>query len=288
MKCGCSMDNSNALQSHLNKCKIEMVKHKRSQQTLPVKVKVERASPVKLPPPPPLQKMMPRPPPLTPAPNFDFTSTKIMPSVESVEESPNGKFQCNVCKKFVSCRRNLHNHMLIHMNVKPAKCLICGLHFRTMDTLKKHKVKSHGPNSPFKCSLCPCRFSQLQGLTMHTTMHHSNKPKPVNKTTMSSRQFPKIKQEPDLELSRMDNDQEYNEISTPRVDLNKARTKDGNWKCAVCGKILKKGLHLQNHMRIHSGEKPHRCNLCSARFRLASTLYDHKKVIFLSFHSTIK
>ncbi|XP_021955473.1 zinc finger protein 91 isoform X3 [Folsomia candida] len=299
MKCGCSMDNQHALQSHLNKCKTEVDKHRRNQQqaTSPVKIKQEVESNTlnrpsrAYPPPPPLQKILPRPPPLTPAPKFTPSQKYMQEDNNDMDEDDNnedddgnnndddsqgGKYQCNVCGKSVSCKRNLSNHMLIHLNIKPWKCLICNLHFRTMDTLKKHKSKSHGINSHYKCPQCPCKFSQSQGLAMHTNIHHKSKaiktePSQSNRSPVKYNQaVPRVHVQ-----AQRQNDGE--EIITPQVNLAKARTMDGNWKCHVCGKLLKKPLHLQNHMRIHSGEKPYQCQLCGHRFRLASTLYDHKK-----------
>lgn len=130
MKCGCSMDNQHALQSHLNKCKTEVDKHRRNQQqaTSPVKIKQEVESNTlnrpsrAYPPPPPLQKILPRPPPLTPAPKFTPSQKYMQEDNNDMDEDDNnedddgnnndddsqgGKYQCNVCGKSVSCKRNL-------------------------------------------------------------------------------------------------------------------------------------------------------------------------------------
>ncbi len=134
MKCGCVMDNQHSLQSHLNKCKIEFVKYRKSLQTASRQVKKEVLSPTpsspskitrnnnNFPPPPPLVR---RPPPLTPAPRLSSSSVGHQYANNNIdmageEESTSGaKHQCHICLKSVSCKRNLDNHLLIHLDVKP-------------------------------------------------------------------------------------------------------------------------------------------------------------------------
>ena len=45
--------------------------------------------------------------------------------------------------------------------------------------------------------------------------------------------------------------------------------------CQVCGKLFAKKFDLQQHSRIHSGEKPFQCALCFKRFTQNSNLKKH-------------
>ena len=42
----------------------------------------------------------------------------------------------------------------------------------------------------------------------------------------------------------------------------------GDFPCEVCGKVLKKRDSLNDHMRIHTGEKPYQCQYCPYRGKL--------------------
>ncbi len=70
---------------------------------------------------------------------------------------------------------------------------------------------------------------------MHQNIHH--KPKP----TIIKREQPSTSTQ---SLSNTNQMGDNGEITTPRVNIANAKTKDG-WKCHLCNKVLKKPLHLQ-------------------------------------------
>ena len=45
--------------------------------------------------------------------------------------------------------------------------------------------------------------------------------------------------------------------------------------CPECNKAFKQKHHLREHMRIHSGEKPHQCFSCGKRFRHSGSYSQH-------------
>lgn len=52
-------------------------------------------------------------------------------------------------------------------------------------------------------------------------------------------------------------------------------------KCVVCGYATRQKGHLNQHMRIHTGEKPYRCGICFESFNVSSNLTRHIKMIHI-------
>lgn len=66
----------------------------------------------------------------------------------------------------------------------------------------------------------------------------------------------------------------------PRVEP----TSSGRWGlgshhvCHVCGYVAQRRQHLENHVRTHTGERPHQCPQCSYRCSDISNLKKHVRI----------
>ncbi|KPJ15702.1 Zinc finger protein 250 [Papilio machaon] len=56
---------------------------------------------------------------------------------------------------------------------------------------------------------------------------------------------------------------------------NVRRTKAAPIQCVICGLLVISPSAMQNHMRIHTGEKPFDCSFCEAKFRTKGAMKRH-------------
>ena len=52
-------------------------------------------------------------------------------------------------------------------------------------------------------------------------------------------------------------------------------TREKPYKCDVCDKNFCWNFHLQAHQRVHTGEKPYKCDMCGKDFGQISHLQAH-------------
>lgn len=61
--------------------------------------------------------------------------------------------------------------------------------------------------------------------------------------------------------------------------LNAAKVERKRHNCVVCGYSTRQRGHLNQHMRIHTGERPYRCGICFESFNVSSNLKRHFKMV---------
>ncbi|GFT27242.1 zinc finger protein [Nephila pilipes] len=72
--------------------------------------------------------------------------------------------------------------------------------------------------------------------------------------------------------------QPLNEIITHTEQIRTPRFRLRLFVCDICKKSFKQRVHLQDHMRSHTLEKPFKCHLCPQTFNRKSSAKRHLKV----------
>lgn len=142
--------------------------------------------------------------------------------------------------------------IIIFMNEKI--CDICDQKFSTDYRLEQHKILTHPLKEPITC--CGQVFDIMREFKKHQSSVH-----PV--TVECDECGKKLKNKKTLLIHK----------KTHR-DVG-----DRAYKCSYtnCNKAFNFRIHLENHERVHSGEKPFKCSLCPVSFKQRHQLNSHKR-----------
>ncbi|KAL3877740.1 hypothetical protein ACJMK2_035403 [Sinanodonta woodiana] len=172
---------------------------------------------------------------------------------------------CTYCGKVCKSRGALNHHeKTIHTDIRPHVCQVCGEKFKTKDVLERH-ARRHNDPKHYMCEICGKGFTQISTLNYHKSVHSGIR---RHKCSLCDASFKKVIS---LQVHKLRTNHfaEGESIEDLKYD-----------ECKVCGKKFlgtgEKGI--KPHMRIHSGERPFSCTICSKSFSDLSNLRYHTKL----------
>lgn len=166
------------------------------------------------------------------------------------------RFTCHHCGKQYAQESGLQRHMLvIHEGVRKYKCPICSRIFGSNSELKSHQ-STHTDPKPFQCDQCGKTFISHKHLYHHSKYHH---------TINGMRKLCKIC------------DRYFSSPSVLKRHHKVVHLGLKEFQCHICSTKLSTKHYLQEHLKLHSDERPEVCSYCGKTFQMSGNLRQHLK-----------
>uniref|UniRef100_A0A4W3KHR0 Zinc finger and BTB domain-containing protein 41 n=1 Tax=Callorhinchus milii TaxID=7868 RepID=A0A4W3KHR0_CALMI len=154
--------------------------------------------------------------------------------------------QCPKCDKSFDRIGKYECHTRVHTGEKPFECDICNQRYSTKSNLtahrKKHSMQTAIQRKEQKCPFCNKLHASKKTLAKHVRRFHP------------------------------DSIQEFFASRKKRSEA---------WRCDVCNKSFTRRPHLEEHMILHSQDKPFKCTYCEEHFKSRFARLKHQEKFHL-------
>ncbi|CAH0602494.1 unnamed protein product [Chrysodeixis includens] len=195
-------------------------------------------------------------------------------------DGPNS-IHCSKCDAVFTTPKELENHtQLVHTLV----CNECGVKFKWMNSLRRHKTRIHGIKREFICDICTKTFSTKTRLESHMVTHNATIAKKLAYCDICKTQYKNIYvYRNHLKYSANHSERafactECNNKFASKVYLkrhyNFYHLQKSQFHCEICNKLFISDWRLKNHRQTRHGlsrSRDHTCNVCGKKFFVSIT-----------------
>nr|XP_033784040.1 zinc finger protein 408 [Geotrypetes seraphini] len=195
-------------------------------------------------------------------------------------------YECRQCDKAYGTKRDLKEHEILHTGQRPFRCDECGKAFTRRPSLRIHKkihqVKVQTPesNKMYKCAICERELANPSSLRNHMRLHTGEKPYICSYCGREFRQKSNLRGHLRLHTGEKPYKCQFCGDAFPQMpELRRhliSHTGEAHL-CTICGKELKDPHTLRAHERLHTGERPFKCEQCGKAYPMATKLRRHQK-----------
>ena len=196
----------------------------------------------------------------------------------------NKKYNCHKCGKTFNSEQQLTQHTEIIHNAVLFQCDQCPVSFKAHKSLEGHVLEKHKGQLNFSCDMCHRQFAIKTNLLRHSKNMHVKKEKIVCiecGKSLKDRVVFNLHMRGHLNPRTFRCKWEgctkaFNEHCILK-DHTRIHTKEKPYKCDQCEQTFRKAGHRSRHKKIHTGEKPHICDKCGLGFIQRSNMKIHVK-----------
>ncbi|XP_062991136.1 zinc finger and BTB domain-containing protein 41 [Elgaria multicarinata webbii] len=172
---------------------------------------------------------------------------------------------------------NISTYIPVIIQNSSKKCLQCPKCDKTFDRAGKFEshARVHTGEKPFECDICHQRYSTKSNLTVHRKNHnneiefHKKEHKCPYCNKLHATKKTLIKH---VKRFHPENVQEF---------LSIKKKKSEGWKCDICNKSFTRRPHLEEHMILHTQDKPFKCTYCEEHFKSRFARLKHQEKFHL-------